>query len=698
MSRKDNIRRMLAPRHVAFIGGDWASNTLRNCVAFGFEGEIWYVHPRKPPMDGVAVFASVEELPEAPDCAYVAVSAEVSIGVVRALAERGAGGCVCYAAGFAEMGGEGVALQERLVAAAGDMAVLGPNCYGMLDYRLGLHVWTGGLLERYPGPGAALVSQSGALLEVILLGKRHAPIVAAVSIGNQAVLGVEDIVDAYLDDPGVNVIGVYLEGLRDAVHFSEVAARALERGVPIVAIKSGASETGARLTLGHTSSLAGEDALYQAFFDRLGIIRVDSLSQFLETTKLLSFTGGLASRRFAAVTVSGGGAALVADYAARLGLEPTAFTPEQVARLEEKLPEFVNCVNPFDITVGGLGDAGYAEVIFDTVVGGDVDIVAIMLDGYELAEPGDFSSAPYTEMNELLLAAMDRALVKYDTWGIVMGCIPETLPRYMRDRARDSNMIPMQGLEDMMVAIADAARYTAARRDIEADGGPSRRVLAKPTVLSGTAHTFDEAASKQMLVKAGITVAPSRVAKPDEVVEAAAALGFPVVLKVLEPIIAHKTEAGAVAVGLADRDAVQSALDAMCAALTPVRFLVERQIEGAVVELILGIKHDPLFGHALVIGAGGVLVELVEDSVSLLLPTTRHAVEQALAGLKVSRLLQGFRGRPVADRDAVIDAALALAELASAERDRVREIEVNPLLVLSQGQGAVAVDALVTLS
>ena len=301
-------------------------------------------------------------------------------------------------------------------------------------------------------------------------------------------------------------------------------------------------------------------------------------------------------------------------------------------------------------------------------------------------------------MNELLLDAMERALEKYDTPGIVMGCIQETLPAYMRDRTRAANMIPMQGLEEMMGAIAHAARYGAIRREVESDGGASARVLPKPAVLSGPLGTLDEAAGKQMLADAGIAVPAGRVVAPEEVIETAFEIGFPVVLKVVEPAIAHKTEAGAVAVGLEDRNAVRIALAGMRTALpvAPLRLLVERHIEGAVVELIVGIKHDPLFGHALVIGAGGVLVELMEDTARLLLPTSRAAVERALDGLKVSRLLRGFRGRPGGDREAVIGAAIALAELALAERERVHEIDVNPLLVLAQG--VVAVDALVSVS
>ena len=454
-ARRRNIERMLKPRHVAFIGGGWAAAALRNCADFGFEGEMWYVNPRRPEVDGHPVFGSVRDLPQAPDCAYVAVSAERSIEVLAELADRGAGGAVCYAAGFAEKGAEGAALQARLVAAAGDMAVLGPNCYGMLDYRLGLHVWAGDRMEPRPGPGIAIVSQSGALAEVLIFEQRDVPIVSVVSVGNQAVLGIEDIVDVLLDDPGINAIGIYLEGVRDAPLLSEVAARALDRSVPIVALKSGCSEIAATLTLGHTSSLAGEDALYQAYFDRLGIIRVDSLGRMLESLKLLSRAGPLATPRFAAMTISGGGAAMIADYAEYYGAVPAPLDDVQVQRLQTAFPDYVNCGNPLDITVGGM-EPQMVAVAADVLAGGQAEFVMTMLDS--------LSGGSYEGINAMIMDTMAAALERHGKRGGALGCLPESLAPHTRERALRLGLVPMHGLEEAVAAVADAARYGAARR------------------------------------------------------------------------------------------------------------------------------------------------------------------------------------------------------------------------------------------
>ncbi len=689
-ARRRNIERLLKPRHVAFIGGAWAAAALRNCADFGFEGEMWYVNPRRPEVDGHPVFGSVRDLPRAPDCSYVAVSAERSIEVLGDLSARGAGGAVCYAAGFAEKGPQGAALQERLVASARDMAVLGPNCYGMLDFRTGLHVWAGDRLARRSGPGIAIVSQSGALAEVLILQQRDVPVVSVSTVGNQAVLGVEDIVDVLLDDPGVNAIGVYLEGLKDPTFFSEVAVRALDGGVPLVALKSGRTDTAARLTLGHTSSLAGEDALYQAFFDRLGVIRVDSLSRMLETLKLLSYAGPLATPHFAAMTISGGGAAMIADYAEHYGAVPAPLDDAGMRRLRAAFPDYVNCGNPLDITVGGM-ESGMVAVAADVLASSDAEFVMMMLDS--------LATGSYDDINAIIMDTVAEAIRRHGKRGGALGCLPETLAPRTREQALGLGLVPMHGLEEAVAAVADAARYGAARRAGVATPREARILQGAPKLERGPSP-LDESQSKRFLEGAGITVPEAKVVPAEGVAHAARALGFPVVLKCVDASIAHKSEAGAVALGLDDEAMLAAALGEMRARLPGDArcFLVERQVGGAVAEIIAGVRYDPTFGHALLVGAGGVLVELIEDRQVLLLPTTRAAVESAVDSLRVSKLLRAFRGRPAGDRAALVDALTALARLAWRERERLYEIDVNPLLVLEEGAGVVAVDALVTLA
>ena len=235
--RAKNLRRMLAPRHVAFVGGRWAISALERCARFGFEGRMWLVNPRLPEIEVGEVFARIEDLPEGPDAIYLAVPSDKAIGAVRELAEHGSGGCICFAAGFAEKGGEGVAMEAELIQAAGDMALVGPNCYGFLDCRIGLHLWTGDLLERLNGPGIGIVSQSGALAEFLAMPRRSVPFASMVSVGNQAVVSLEEVAEALVEDDGINVIGIYIEGVKDIARFSRMAAKAAAKRKPVVVIK-----------------------------------------------------------------------------------------------------------------------------------------------------------------------------------------------------------------------------------------------------------------------------------------------------------------------------------------------------------------------------------------------------------------------------------------------------------------------------
>jgi acyl-CoA synthetase (NDP forming) len=347
---RHTLERLLAPRHVAFIGGNDAAIAAEHCRAMGFDGPVWGVNPRRQTLAGQPCFARVEDLPEAPDAVFLAVPRDAAIEIVDALRRKGAGGVVCYTAGYGELGDEGAALERSLVAAAGDMPLVGPNCYGLLNYVRGVALWPfafgGGRIER----GVAIVTQSGMLGSDITMNRRSVPLAYVVSAGNQAMLGVEDYLDVLVGDPAVTAIGLHVEGLRDVSRFSEAAIRALEAAVPIVVLKSGTSEIGRRLTTTHTGSLAGEDDVYQALFDRLGIIRVDSPVQLLETLKMLSLAGVPQGRRLAGFAASGGNVTLLADYAERLDLSfppPSPSTEKQTAAL---LPEVATASNPLDYT------------------------------------------------------------------------------------------------------------------------------------------------------------------------------------------------------------------------------------------------------------------------------------------------------------------------------------------------------------
>lgn len=691
--RIENLRRLLKPRHVAFVGGQGIAHIIGQCIAGGFAGPIWVVNPKYAEIAGVKCFPSIAALPAPPDATFIAVPREPTIGIVEALAGAGAGGCVCYAAGYAEVGGEGVALQKRLVAAAGDLALVGPNSYGLVNYLDGIVMFGSGPGGQKTERGAAIIMQSGNIALTLTFNQRSVPFSTIISAGNQAVLTIADYVDGVADDPRVTAIGLYVEGLTDIAAFSRAAARALRNGKPIVAMKAGRSELGAKLAMSHTSSLAGSDKLYDSLFARLGVLRVESITALLETIKYLSVAESLDGDRLAVFTCSGGDSLMAADRMAKLGIGLPQFSEAQHGALRRQLPDFATIANPLDYNTSLWGNEPALRECFGTVLGGGFDAGMLVID-YPTADPRSFADCDKS------VDAVIAAARAHGRQPIVATTLSESFPETARRRLIAQGCPPMQGLEEALEGFAAGVRYSRRRAEVGKRQEPIE--LPSPKPMPPATRLWSESEAKLALAAHGLASPRGKLAASGDVAAAAQAIGFPVVLKLAKPVLAHKTEAGAVAVGLGDADAVARAVTRMTAAAAAYKsglraetFLVERQVSGAVAEMIIGVKRDPLFGLVLVIGAGGVLVELAEDAATLLLPTHRAAIEAALLGLRAAKLLHGFRGRPVGDVAAVVDAAMAVAAFAEAERDRLVELDVNPLLVLARGQGAVAVDALV---
>ena len=687
--RQRNLRRLLRPRHVAIVGGQAMADSIRRCADTGFTGEIWVVNPKYPELGGRKCFASIADLPEAPDATFIAVPREATIDILRQLDARGGGGAICYAAGYTEVGGEGVALQAEFMNAAGDLAVVGPNCYGLLNFIDGICLWPTGALGQQVETGCALVMQSGNIALNLSRNDRSVPFAYVISSGNQAILNAADYVDALADDPKVTAIGLYLEGIKDVPAFSRAAAKALQRGKPLVALKAGNSELGAKFAMSHTGSLAGRGKMYDALFERLGIIRVHSVPQLLETLKLVSTAGLPKGDRLAVFTCSGGECLLTADLCDELGIPLPGFSKDQADDLRAQLPNFATVSNPLDYNTSLWGHEDLLVKCFSTVMRGEFDAGMLVID---FATDG-----PVTE--EACMAGV-RALLKacnaHGKMPIVTSTLSELLPAHARAEVIAAKGAPMQGLEEALNAFATVHRFAQRKSKVAAAALP-------PTPAAGeTRRVLSEVEGKKLLAGFGLAVPESRVVAPGEAVVAAEALGFPVVLKVAEPLIAHKTEAGAVAINLKSPADVEAALARMGKSVAAYlkgghieKVLVERMVGDVVAELIVGIQRDPQFGLALVVGAGGILVELVEDAAMLLLPTSAEEVDAAIRRLKIAKLLAGYRGKPAADMGALVKSIMAIGAFAEAHRDTLLELDVNPLMV--RADGAVAVDALVVL-
>src|SRR5215510_12778887 len=445
--RLANLRRVLKPRHVAFGGGKGLAGPIKGCLAGGFSGQIWPVHPSYPEIGGIKCHPSIDALPEAPDAAYIAAPREATVEIVRALARRGAGGCVCYAAGFAEVGPEGAALQRALVEATGDLALVGPISYGVLNYIDGVTMFASGPGGARTERGAAFVGQSGNIALTLTMNERSVPFSYVISAGAQAVLSLADYVDALADDPRVNAIGLYIEGLNDVPAFSRAA------------LKVGRSELGAKLAMSHTSSLAGSDKLYDALFDRLGIIRVDTLPALLETLKFVSVAPPPSGERLVVFTCSGGDSLMAADRAAELGLPLPEFSPSQYADLRQQLPAFASVSNPLDYNLSLWGDQAGLLKCFGTALSGDCDAGLLILD-YPPTDPHGRADCDKS-VNALLAAARRNGKQP-----IVCTTLQETLPPATRERLIAAGCPPIQGLDDALTAFAMVARQARRAREI----------------------------------------------------------------------------------------------------------------------------------------------------------------------------------------------------------------------------------------
>jgi len=714
------IARLLRPRRIAVIGGLAAARVAEQCDRMGFDGALWPVHPKRDRIAGRAVFRSVADLPGAPDAAFVGVNRHATVEAVSALARAGAGGAICYASGFRESD-DGAALQQALVEAAGEMPILGPNCYGLLNLLDGVALWPdqhGGRRLEPDERGVAIVSQSSNLAISMTMQRRGLPVAYVATAGNQAQLGLSRIARALLDDNRVSALGLHVEGFDSVRGFETLAREARARKVPVVVMKTGRSERGRAANLSHTASIAGSDAGADAFLRRLGFARAPGIPEFLETLKLFHVHGALGGSRLGVMCCSGGEASVLSDAVADTGLTLPEPTPDHAAAVKETLHPLVPVANPLDYHTFSWGDGPALARIFTAFAREAFDAVMLVLD---FPRPDRCDDAEW----EITAGAFDRAMRASGTKGVIAVTLGENLPEARAAQLTRLGIAPLAGVREALAAIECAARVGTAWRapprapiivhpapgdpgsapedgprndskgalENEPGSKPEGARESEPRSAPGSAPILlDEAAAKRWLAEFGVPVPPGSVAHDlERAVEIAASLGGPVAVKALG--VAHKTERQAVRLGLRQPAEIRDTAQALLAIGSAV--LVERFEAEVVAELIVGLHRDPQLGLMLAVGSGGTLVELVADSVTLLLPVTESEVRDALSGLRSAPMLRGWRGRASADVDAAVASILAITDFAIANGDRIEELDVNPLGVCRRGKGAVALDALI---
>lgn len=650
-------------------GGAWCSQVILQSQRLRFDGHIWPVHPRGGVISGLQSYASVAELPSSADAVFVGINRVATVGVVEELAAMDAGGAVCFASGFAEAAAEdvsGIDLQGALVDAAGEMPILGPNCYGFINALDGALLWPDQHGCARVDSGVAILTQSSNIAINLTMQKRALPIAYTVTCGNMAQTTQADIARGLLDDPRVTAIGVHVEGFGSIPAWESFAKKAFERGIPVVALKVGASDHAQKATVSHTASLAGTDAGAQAVLDRLGISRVRDIPTFLETLKLLHCNGRLTSNRLSSISCSGGEASLAADTAHGRNVVFPPLEDSQKQSLKKALGPMVALANPLDYHTYIWRDAAAMADAWTPMASQDIGLTLSIVD-YPHTDASDWTCA--TEAALAVRARTGRSVA-------VVATLPELMPLDVAGQLLAGGVTPILGLTEAISA-AEAAAPCAA--PVEASLLPPGR--------DRDGEVMTEAEAKTALAAFGLKIPVQEVA--ESAVGAgrlASVMPEPLVLKGMG--VAHKSDVGAVRVGLKASEVEAAASEMPCAT-----FLLEEMIMGGVAELLVGITRDPAHGFVLTLAAGGTMTEILNDATSLMVPASDEAIRTALSRLRLYPLLTGFRGRPAADIDAACAAVQAVQAYVIENAETVCEVEVNPLICTPVR--AVAADALI---
>jgi len=670
------LRRLLSPQNVVVIGGGvWGRSVIEQCQKLGFEGKIFAVHPTAETLAGVPTYRSVSDLPNAPDAAFIGVNRIATIEQVRTLSAKGAGGAVCFASGFLETKDEdadGAALQSALIEAAGVMPIIGPNCYGFVNYLDRFCLWPDQHGGRAVDTGVAIVTQSSNIMINLSMQQRGLPIAYALTAGNQAQTSLAALGRAVLDDPRVTALGLYIEGIGDLKDFENLARHASTLNKAIVALKVGWSEQAQQATISHTASLAGSATSADALLARLGVARVNSLAEMVEALKILHQVGPLAGKRLVSASCSGGEASLMADTAHRQqnGVVFPALNQTQRDGLRSVLGEKVALANPLDYHTYVWGNLPAMADVYSAILDAPIDFGIIVVD-FPRADRCDGAAWDYViEAAQIAQKRTSKAVA-------LLASLPENMPEDRALQIAKAGLVPLCGLEVGLAAIASVASVHPV---------PEASVIAAPRLCQ--THILDEVESKAILAEYGVDL-PHFIVVAQGSLPETLPFSYPVVLKAIGEN--HKSEMGGVIIGLSNRAKLEIAMLEM----DQPRYIIEELITDPIAELLVGIVGDQVHGYVLTLAAGGVLTELLRDSVSLSLPVNQIDILAALQRLKLAPMLAGYRGKPAVDKAALVRAVLAMQACVLDRRTSLAEIEINPLILTSKS--AVAVDALIRI-
>lgn len=683
-----------SPAGVAIIGASTnprklSYGILKNLTLYGYQGGIYPVNPKADEILGLKVFPDVSVVPDPVDLAVVVLPVEMTPEVIRDCGERGIKAVVIISGGFREVGGNGVALEQECLGIAKQygMRLIGPNCVGTIDLLTGLNTT---FIEGLPVKGSiGFLSQSGAVCGGVVdyfankgIGFSH-----FASLGNELDVDESDMIAFFGAHPEVKVIAAYVEAIRDGQKFIQTASE-VSRKKPIVLLKAGRSDAGAQAVSSHTGSLAGSYAAYQAAFKQAGVIEVDDLPALFDVAWGLSCQPLPKGNRVVIFTNAGGPAALASDALDANGFRLAAISPEKQALLSEKLNPSAQVSNPVDM-LGGAEPPEFAHCLATLLDDPQVDVLLPMLVPQSLVNPGDIA----------------RAIVEQSkkTDKTVLACMIGEQSLSEARKVLHSHGIPMSIFPEVPGQVLGAMQ--SYRKWLEKDQGAAFdfSIPGKDDIIAllGGKHgqALGEAETRPILGAYGLNLIQGGFARnTEEAAQIASEMGFPVALKVVSPQILHKSDFGGIALNLGSVIEVEKAILEMATRISAAA--PEANIEGYLVEkmapkgleLIVGMRRDPTFGPLMMFGLGGVVVELFKDVGFGIAPLTPGQAREMIESTRAGKLLQGFRGGPVYDLNAVVDVIGRLSQIAL-DHPSISEVEINPLLVLPKGEGALVLDA-----
>jgi acyl-CoA synthetase (NDP forming) len=694
-----DLSRLIDPRSIALVGasdreGSIGERTLTNLLTHSeFAGDVYLVNPTRPEIRGRRCWPSVASLPATPDVAVVAVPASGVLAVIEECVARGVAFAVILSSGFGEAGAEGEREQQRMkeIAERGGLRLYGPNCPGLtnVNRRLGLTFSPSFPHDLVKGP-IGLATQGGGLgRNVMQAMERGIGIGLWASTGNEVDLQVADFIHYMADAPDIKVIVTLLEGIKDGPKFVAAVQRAAANGKPVIGLKVGKSEYGRRAAQSHTASLTGSAEVNSAVFRQFGVIEVDDIDELVDTAWLFARAMPGAQDALGIYCSSGGTAALAADAVGSAGLTLAAFTPETTAVLRAKLPDYAAIGNPVDTTAMVLSDKTVVETTLGCVANDanlGLTIVPIALDYGETT----------TRMADNIINAQK-------------GCAAPIVPIWMSDRLGEgyqrlvaAGFAPPRSVGKAISAIGRWVEYGRWQR-----ANPDIRPVALPPLAAplqeGATRSLSEAQAKQQLREAGVALLPNVLATSAEEARALAdRMGYPVVAKIASEQIVHKSDIGGVQVGLQDGAQVVAAWRDIMASVAKHKpeakidgLLIEKMAPRGGVELMIGVTRDPVFGHVMTFGLGGIYVEIFRDVTRRLLPIGARDAAAMVREMRCFALLDGARGRPAADVAALEQLLVRISDFVVRHGERIEEMDLNPVWVGAKGEGAMPLDAVI---